>query len=189
VLRGTGQPVRLRRDRDIVWNRGLADRSVVRGAKVMAALVSALAGADFKKGVQQISVAQAMAFVRQRRDLNNESFTDLDRTRRQQAFIASLAVALRHNASLSKTRALQVLVEVAKKNVAVDANFDLAGFLQDMLALSDSPLALYTLPVVEFRQTSFGEDINVIDVPAIRSMSASCWPPKGPKPPRQVAVA
>ena len=52
-------------------------------------------GADFHKGVQQIDAAQAMAFVRQRRDVNDEMFTDLDRTRRQQAFIVSLLSALR----------------------------------------------------------------------------------------------
>ena len=43
-------------------------------------------GADFERGVQEIDAAQAMAFVRQRRDVNDETFTDLDRTRRQQAF-------------------------------------------------------------------------------------------------------
>src|SRR5207253_2161432 len=39
-------------------------------------------GADFHAGVQHIDAAQAMAFVRQRRDVNDENFTDLDRTRR-----------------------------------------------------------------------------------------------------------
>jgi LCP family protein required for cell wall assembly len=53
-------------------------------------------GADFHKGIQQINAAQAMTFVRQRRDANDELFTDLDRTRRQQAFMASVVTALRH---------------------------------------------------------------------------------------------
>ncbi|MBV8291355.1 MAG: LCP family protein, partial [Mycobacterium sp.] len=47
-------------------------------------------GANFHKGMQQISAAQAMAFVRQRRDADDPWFSDLDRTRRQQAFIGSL---------------------------------------------------------------------------------------------------
>ena len=49
-------------------------------------------GADFHKGIQQINAAQAMTFVRQR-DANDVLFTDLDRTRRQQAFMASVHCA------------------------------------------------------------------------------------------------
>lgn len=49
-------------------------------------------GADFKAGMQQIDAKQAMAFVRQRRDTSNPTylFSDLDRERRQQAFITRL---------------------------------------------------------------------------------------------------
>ena len=54
-------------------------------------------GANFHKGLQQINAAQALAFVRQRRDDTHLwlNFTDLDRERRQQAFIASLAYQLK----------------------------------------------------------------------------------------------
>ncbi len=127
-------------------------------------------GADFHKGIQQIDAAQAMAFVRQRRDVNDEMFTDLDRTRRQQAFLASLITALRHRAVLTSPSVLHHLIDVAKQNVAVDAGFDLAGFIRKASAFDDSPLALYTLPITEFRHISDGEDVNIIDVPTIRSI-------------------
>ena len=54
-------------------------------------------GANFHKGRQQINASQALSFVRQRRDDTHPSlnFTDLDRERRQQAFIASLAYQLK----------------------------------------------------------------------------------------------
>src|ERR1700758_76327 len=78
-------------------------------------------GADFYKGIQQISAAQAMAFVRQRRDANDAMFTDLDRSRRQQAFIVSLVTALRHDGALSDPTRLRALLDVAKQDVAVDA--------------------------------------------------------------------
>jgi LCP family protein required for cell wall assembly len=60
-------------------------------------------GADFHRGYQQIDAAQAVAFVRQRRDTAHPQlqFTDLDRERRQQAFIASLAYQLRQAGTLS----------------------------------------------------------------------------------------
>ncbi|MFZ0833027.1 MAG: LCP family protein [Mycobacterium sp.] len=127
-------------------------------------------GADFHKGVQQIDAAQAMAFVRQRRDVNDEMFTDLDRTRRQQAFIVSLLSALRHNGSLGSPSDLHKLLDVARQNIAVDARLDLSGFIQQASAFTDRGVSLYTLPITSFTQDSAGEDVNTIDVPAIRSI-------------------
>jgi LCP family protein required for cell wall assembly len=127
-------------------------------------------GANFHQGVQQISAAEAMAFVRQRRDANDELFTDLDRTRRQQAFIASLVTALRTGGALDSPSALGNLLEVANQNVAVDAGFDLAGFVRHPPSLTGTPLSLYTLPIAEFGQDPAGEDVNIIDVPTIRGI-------------------
>jgi LCP family protein required for cell wall assembly len=127
-------------------------------------------GADFHQGTQQIDAAQAMAFVRQRRDVNDENFTDMDRTRRQQAFIASLLSALRQSGGLSSPVTLGKLLDVAQQNVAVDAGFDLPGFAQRASALTDSPPSLYTLPITEFGQNPDGEDVNMIDVPTIRAI-------------------
>jgi LCP family protein required for cell wall assembly len=127
-------------------------------------------GADFHRGVQQIDAAQAMAFVRQRRAVRDETFTDLDRTRRQQAFIASLMVAVRNSGVLSRPSALRNLVDVVEQNVAVDAGFDFAGFIKRGAKLTESGLSLYTLPIAGFGQTSAGEQINIIDVPTIRSI-------------------
>src|SRR6516165_552039 len=104
-------------------------------------------GADFHKGVQQIDAAQAMAFVRQRRDINDDLFTDLDRTRRQQAFIVSLLSAMRHGGSMSSPSDLHRLLDVARQNVAVDSGFDLANFIQHSSGLTDRGVSLYTLPI------------------------------------------
>ncbi|MGV0768427.1 LCP family protein [Mycobacterium syngnathidarum] len=127
-------------------------------------------GADFHQGVQEIDAAQAMAFVRQRRDINDENFTDLDRTRRQQAFIAALVSALGHSGKLNSPTGLRSLLNVVKQNVALDAGFDLASFARRASALTDKPPTLYTLPIKEFSQNSYGEDINIVDVPTIRKI-------------------
>jgi LCP family protein required for cell wall assembly len=127
-------------------------------------------GADFHRGTQQISAAQAMAFVRQRRDSDNAAFTDLDRTRRQQAFVASLVSAMRRSGVVSDPARLHRLFEVAKRNVAVDAGFDLEELLRNASAHPNRPVALYTLPVTDFTETSDGEDVNVIDVSAVRTI-------------------
>jgi LCP family protein required for cell wall assembly len=127
-------------------------------------------GANFQRGVHQIDAAQAMAFVRQRRDENDQLFTDLDRTRRQQAFIVSLVTALRRGGALSSPSDLRNLLQVAQQNIAVDAGFDLAGFVDQAATLTDSSPKLYTLPIREFGQDTQGEDVNVVDVQSIRSI-------------------
>ena len=127
-------------------------------------------GANFHKGVQQIDAAQAMAFVRQRRDVNDELFTDLDRTRRQQAFIVSLLSALRHGGSLSSPSDLHKLLDVARQNIAVDSGLSLSEFVQNASGFTDRGVSLYTLPITEFTQDSAGEDVNTIDVPTIRKI-------------------
>ena len=128
-------------------------------------------GADFHKGVQQINASQAMAFVRQRRDINDElMFTDLDRTRRQQAFIVSLLSALQHGGSMSSPSNLNKLLDVARQNMAVDSGFDLPSFLQYAPSLTGRGVSLYTLPITGFSRDSLGEDINTVDVPTIRSI-------------------
>jgi LCP family protein required for cell wall assembly len=127
-------------------------------------------GANFHRGVQQIDAAQAMAFVRQRRDENDELFTDMDRTRRQQAFIVSLVTALRHGGALSSPSDLRNLLQVAQQNIAVDAGFDLADFVHHAATLTDSALTLYTLPISEFGQDTEGEDVNIVDVQGIRAI-------------------
>lgn len=137
-------------------------------------------GADFHKGIQQISGTQALAFVRQRRDANDESFTDLDRTRRQQAFIASLVAALHHSGALSSPSALLSLLNVARQNIAIDAGFDLDGFIHHASALTRRPVELYTLPVTDFREIPDGEDVNIIDVPTIRSIVHDLVAPDSP---------
>ncbi len=127
-------------------------------------------GADFHQGLQQIDAAQAMAFVRQRRDVTDDDFTDMDRTRRQQAFIASLVTALRRSGALDSPSTMRKLLDVAKQDVAVDAGFDLADFAQRASVLTERPPSLYTLPITGFSQDSAGQDINEIDLPAIRSI-------------------
>ena len=149
-------------------------------------------GADFHRGVQQIDAAQAMAFVRQRRDENDQMFTDLDRTRRQQAFIVSLVTALRHGGALSSPNDLRNLLRVAQQNIAVDAGFDLASFVDHAATLTDSALKLYTLPISEFGKDTQGEDVNMIDVTGVRAIVHSLFTkgstPQSPTPTQSPSV-
>ena len=130
--------------------------------------VDRYSGAHFHQGVQRIDAAQAMAFVRQRRDENDPSFTDFDRTRRQQAFLVSLVKAARDGGALSSVGGLRNLLQVARDNVAVDAGLDLADFAARASQLTNRPLSFYTLPISGFTKDANGSDVNQVDVPTIR---------------------
>lgn len=125
-------------------------------------------GADFHQGVQRIDAADAMAFVRQRRDENDGSFTDFDRTRRQQAFLVSLVNAARSGGVLSSVSGLRKLLQVARDNVAVDDGLNIMEFASRASQLSERPLSLYTLPISGFGKDANGSDINRVDLPTIR---------------------
>ncbi len=127
-------------------------------------------GANFVAGEQQIDASQAVAFVRQRRDLYDRyDFTDLDRERRQQAFISSLAVQLKQAGTLANPVKLQQIIDVTKQNTAIDSGLDVLSFAQDAQRMAGGNVTFYTLPVKAFGKDPQGEDINVVDVAQIQA--------------------
>ena len=129
-------------------------------------------GADFHQGYQQIDAAQALAFVRQRRDYTHPrlNFTDLDRERRQQAFIASLAYQLKQTSTLTDPTTLAGLLQVAKQNTAVDPGLDLLDLVRRAVGLASGDVSFVTLPIDRFGTDPRGEDVNVVDVAAVQAM-------------------
>jgi LCP family protein required for cell wall assembly len=128
-------------------------------------------GANFHAGVQQINGAQAVAFVRQRRDDTDAdlNFSDLDRERRQQAFMVSLAHQLQQSGTLDNPSKLIGIFNVAKDNVVVDGGLDVLGFARQAADIAGN-MTFTTLPIDHFGQDAAGEDVNVVDVPAVQAM-------------------
>ncbi|GAA4350726.1 LCP family protein [Microbacterium rhizosphaerae] len=147
------------------------------------ATADTFSGADFPAGVQQVSASQAMAFVRQRRDTRykNVFLTDLDRTRRQQAFIVSLAVKLRHSGTFANPVTMQTLIDTAKQYVALDSGFDLLSLASQAQRLSGGGLSFQTLPIERYG-TVGGEDVNIVDVAKIQAIVAGLLHPPTPTP-------
>ena len=142
------------------------------------ATADTFSGADFAAGPQQIDAAQAMAFVRQRRDTKYDDvfLTDLDRTRRQQAFLVSLALKLRDAQTFTDFGRLQELLDTAKQYVAVDKGFDLLSLASTAQRLAGGDVTFQTLPVERFG-TIDGESVNIVDQKAIAAqMSALLHP-------------
>ena len=101
-------------------------------------------GAHFPAGYQHLNPRQALAFVRQRHGLPNG---DLDRTHRQQAFLASIMHQVRTQGVLSDLTKLQGLLSVAKQYVITDAGWNLLDFSSQMRGLTSGNLVFRTLPI------------------------------------------
>ncbi|WP_367131145.1 LCP family protein [Saccharothrix sp. HUAS TT1] len=99
-------------------------------------------GADFPAGRQHLTAAQALAFVRQRHGLANG---DLDRTRRQQAFLSAVAHRLRSRGA----DALGPVAEVAKGNVVLSEGWDLLSLAQGVSGVRFRTLPLENDPSVD----------------------------------------
>jgi LCP family protein required for cell wall assembly len=127
-------------------------------------------GAKLVKGYQQLNAAQALAFVRQRRDYAHPelNFTDLDRARRQQAFLASAAYQLRGAGTLTDPGKLAALIDVASRDVVIDSGLDPLSFALHSPALLDGNITFTTLPVKDFSEVN-GEAVNLVDLDEVRA--------------------
>jgi LCP family protein required for cell wall assembly len=148
-------------------------------------------GADFHRGYQQINAAQAVAFVRQRRDNVHPrlNFTDLDRERRQQAFIASLVYQLKQAGTFLNPARLRALITVAKQNIAADTGLELLSFAHQASTLTGGNITFTTLPIVRFGTSPAGEDVNIVNVPEIQALVHNLIGAHTPTPPPATAPA
>jgi LCP family protein required for cell wall assembly len=116
-------------------------------------------GADFPAGEQTISGAQALAFVRQRHGLAGG---DLDRIRRQQAFMASMAHTVLSAGTLANPAKLGNLIDAVKKTVTLDQGWDVFSFAQQLQSMSAGKIKFQTIPVGNpDLKTSDGDAIQV----------------------------
>lgn len=121
-------------------------------------------GGIFPAGLQTISGVQALQFVRQRHGLPNG---DLDRTHRQQAFITGVITKFRSQGIFGDLGKLQSLLVVAKKDVVIDAGWDVLGFLPQAKALTGGHIKFYTLPIEGYALRN-SQAVNLINIPTVR---------------------
>lgn len=146
--------------------------------------VDQFSGANFKKGYQRVNARNAVAFVRQRRDLYNRyNFTDLDRSRRQQAFIVSLLTQMKGAGTLLNPFTLNNIVDVATNNVVISKGLNPIDVAKLASNLSGKNLHFYTLPIVTDQYSppgSGGEQANEVDVPVVRAIVHNLLYPPSP---------
>lgn len=124
-------------------------------------------GANFSAGVHVLNGPQALAFVRQRHGLPNG---DLDRTHRQQAFLAGAVAKLRGAGAFDDISKIDGLLAVAQKDVVADSGFDLLSFFHQATSVTSGNIKFYTLPIKGYA-TIGGEAVNLVDQPALQALT------------------
>ena len=120
-----------------------------------------LSGADFHAGVQTVSGADALSFVRQRHDL---PAGDLDRIVRQQAFMSQLVKKTLSAGTLTDPSKLSALVDAAKRSFVIDDNWDFVDFALKLQDISGGNVRFETIPVTSIDSfTEWGESIVTVD--------------------------
>jgi LCP family protein required for cell wall assembly len=130
-------------------------------------------GAILPAGLQTITGAQALAFVRQRHGLPNG---DLDRTHRQQAFITGVITKFRTQGLFGDLGKLQSLLNVAQKDVVIDSGWDVLGFLPQAKALTGGHITFHTLPIEGYAMRN-SQSVNLIDIPTVQKFTHDLFYP------------
>ncbi|MFJ8311121.1 LCP family protein [Streptomyces sp. NPDC094147] len=130
-------------------------------------------GADFPAGQQKVDAKQALAFVRQRHGLDNG---DLDRTRRQQAFISSITHQLKNEGIFGDLGKLQGLFGVVKKDLVLDSAWQVLDFAQQAPNLTGGNVEFHTLPITGFA-TRKGESVNLVNAEKIKAIVQQTFAP------------
>jgi LCP family protein required for cell wall assembly len=113
-------------------------------------------GAKFPAGVQTISGANALKFVRQRHGLLRG---DLDRVVRQQVFLGGVARKIVSNKMLLNLGKQQQLVQAVAKSLTVDTSLNLIQLAQQMRSVTAGGVTFQTMPIVGDGKDDKGRDI------------------------------
>ena len=112
---------------------------------LVAPVKDSFSGANFPAGQQNIEGASALAFVRQRHGLPNG---DLDRIKRQQAFMSSMAKTVLSAGTLASPGKLNDLIAAVKKAVVIDQGWDVLQFAEQLQGMSTGNIKFQTIPIV-----------------------------------------
>ncbi|NMO91018.1 LCP family protein [Actinomycetospora sp. TBRC 11914] len=117
-------------------------------------------GAKFPAGQQTVAGAQALAFVRQRHGLPGG---DLDRARRQQVFLSSMAHTVLSGNTLTDSTKRDALVAAVDKAITVDRSLDILSLASQLQGVSSGSIGFHTIPIVtaSYDSPDDGEAVKV----------------------------
>ena len=100
-------------------------------------------GVDLPAGLQVVGGSDALAFVRQRRGLEDG---DLDRIARQQAFLAGMASRMLSTGTLSDPAAVRRLIDAVTRHVVLDRGWNLDRLITQFGRMSGGDIRFVTIP-------------------------------------------
>ncbi|QMU74222.1 LCP family protein [Streptacidiphilus sp. P02-A3a] len=135
-------------------------------------------GANFTAGMNLLKTpAEALSFVRQRHNLTDTDGDgnggDFARTHRQQAYITSAEVQLKKDGMFSDLGKLQGLLDVVKKDVVIDDQWNILDFAQQAPNLTGGKVVFNTLPVIAMTPEVYipnegMQSVNYVSVPQVQ---------------------
>nr|WP_240690907.1 MULTISPECIES: LCP family protein [unclassified Amycolatopsis] len=127
-------------------------------------------GANFRRGVQTVSGGEALSFVRQRKNLPNG---DLDRIKRQQAFLSSALRKVLSAGTLANPGTLNSLMDAVHRSFVLDDSLDVLEFAQQVKGIASGDLTFATIPVITTNgRSEDGQSIVEVDPAAVRKFVA-----------------
>lgn len=124
-------------------------------------------GAEFRAGRQTVSGGDALAYVRQRKNLPDG---DLDRIVRQQTFLAAAARKVLSAGTLTDPQRLSGLVNTVRKSVTLDDDLDILSFIQQAQSLLSGDVRFVTIPVTDLNgRSADGQSIVTVDRSKVRA--------------------
>ncbi|WP_395726242.1 LCP family protein [Nakamurella sp.] len=122
-------------------------------------------GANFPAGQQEVQGTAALAFVRQRHGL---PAGDLDRVKRQQAFLRGAADKILSVGTLTNPTKLSDLIGAVDRSVVFDQGFDVLTFAEQITNLSSGNINFETVPTTG-PESSTDKDALATDPAQVRA--------------------
>ncbi|XMG32074.1 LCP family protein [Amycolatopsis bartoniae] len=127
-------------------------------------------GADFSAGLHTVTGAEALSFVRQRKNLPRG---DLDRIVRQQVFLGSALHKVLTAGVLTSPSKMSDLTDALHKSLVLDPDFDLLQFAEKAKGLASGDVTFETIPVITINGRSpDGQSIVEVDPKAVQQYVA-----------------
>ncbi len=130
-------------------------------------------GHVFTVGTMHLNGADALAFVRERKDLSQG---DISRGRRQQAFLKALILKAVSRETLTNPGTLASFVDAATSNVVVDRGLDIGQMRSELFAMSglrSGDVRFVTAPLTGFGRSPYGASIDLVDWPKLARMGTA----------------
>jgi LCP family protein required for cell wall assembly len=137
-------------------------------------------GASFAKGPQTVRGGDAVAFVRQRKNLPRG---DLDRIVRQQTFLSSAMRKVLTGGLVTDNAKLNALEDAVSKTVVMDNGLHFLELVNQAQALASGNVQFVTIPVEAVgARNDRGQSIIVVDLPKVHSFVKDLLTPATPQP-------